>query len=168
MRRTTKLMTWTHFYKKWAPTAALVRSSHPCSPFYKLFQTASDQLPVQSQKIKAEEKESQVQNILLSLTLSISQFGRMPSDIIGDFFPDCSALKMVAATTDAIIPALEAMKAESRNVNSYISTTKRDIDQIKWVESCLKEIQKYLFQICTSITTRTSMLKKDSWNIRSF
>ena len=92
----------------------------------------------------------------------------MPRDIIRDFSPDCSALKMVAAATDAIIPVLEAMKAESRNVDSFILTTKRDIAQIKWVESCLKEIQKYLFQVCTSITTRTSMLKKNLWNIRKF
>ena len=91
----------------------------------------------------------------------------MPWDIIRDFSPDCSALKMVAAATDAIIPVLEAMKAESRNVDSFISTTKRDIAQIKWVESCLKEIQKYLFQVSTS-ATRTSMLKKNLWNIRKF
>merc|ERR1719336_1472284 len=44
---------------------------------------------------------------------------------------DCSALKMVAAATDAIIPVLEAMKAESRNVDSFILTTKRDIAHIK-------------------------------------
>merc|ERR1712013_926147 len=54
---------------------------------------------------------------------------------------DCSALKMVAAATDAIIPVLETMKAESRNVNSYISTTKRDIAQIKSALPSLREHQ---------------------------
>merc|ERR1711962_385525 len=54
---------------------------------------------------------------------------------------DCSALRMVAATTDAIIPVLEAMKAESRNVNSFILTTKRDIAQIKSALPSLREHQ---------------------------
>merc|ERR1711962_397379 len=54
---------------------------------------------------------------------------------------DCSALKMVATTTDAIIPVLEAMKAESQNVNSFILTTKRDIAQIKSALPSLREHQ---------------------------
>ena len=114
------------------------------------------------------KRESGAKHYCLSHCLFHSNGITIPSDLIRDFSLDCSALQMVAATTDAIIPVLEAMKAESRNVNSFILTTKRDIAQIKWVESCLKEIQKYLFQVCTSIATRTSMLKKDSWNIRIF
>ena len=47
------------------------------------------------------------------------------------FFSDCSTVKYVESTADAIIPVLDSIETNSSDVNRFISRTKRDITNIK-------------------------------------
>jgi len=44
---------------------------------------------------------------------------------------DCSTVKNMESTADAIIPVLNSIEAESSNVKEFISRTKSDITNIK-------------------------------------